>query len=206
MGALHLVPRTRSTTAGTTTTLASDTPDPSVVGQAVTVAYTVTANPPGSGTPTGNVTVSDGVNNCTGTVAAGSCSLTLTTAGARTLTATYAGDANFNGSSGTASHTVLFQYLLSVSISGSGTVTREQDRHRGQRHQLRVGLFRDLQSGDGRDSQCDSGKRLEIQRLVRRSGLHRRAGNGERSPELHSHFILNDASSFRRQRETATSR
>ena len=101
-GASHTV-----NNAGTTATIASDTPDPSVVGQAVTVTYTVTATPPGSCTPTGNVTVSDGVNNCTGTVAAGSCSLTLTTAGARTLTATYAGDANFNGSiSSGASHTV----------------------------------------------------------------------------------------------------
>ena len=109
--------------AGTATTITSDTPNPSVVGQAVTVSYAVTANPPGGDTPAGNVTVSDGVNNCTNTVAAGSCSLTLTTSGAHTLTATYAGDANFNGSSGTASHTVLFQYLLSVSISGSGTVT-----------------------------------------------------------------------------------
>jgi len=93
--------------AATTLTITSATPDPSVVGEPVTVTYTVTANPPGSGTPTGNVTVSDGVNNCTGTVAAGSCSITLSTSGVRTLTATYAGDANFNGSvSSSASHTV----------------------------------------------------------------------------------------------------
>jgi hypothetical protein len=53
------------------------------------------------------VTVSDGVNSCTGTVAAGSCVVALTTPGARTLTATYAGDTNFNGSSDTESHTVV---------------------------------------------------------------------------------------------------
>jgi LPXTG-site transpeptidase (sortase) family protein len=82
--------------AGTTTTITSDAPDPSVVGQAVTATYTVT--PGGAGTPTGNVTVSDGVDSCTGTVAAGSCDITLTTAGARTLTAVYAGDVNFSGS------------------------------------------------------------------------------------------------------------
>jgi hypothetical protein len=52
------------------------------------------------------VTVSDGVDSCTGTVAAGTCNVILTTVGTRTLTATYAGDSNFNGSSGTASHTV----------------------------------------------------------------------------------------------------
>ncbi len=91
--------------ANTTTTITSDNPDPSVVGQTITVAYTVA--PQFSGTPTGTVTVSDGVNSCMATVAAGQCNLALTTAGARTLTATYAGDANFNGSaSAGASHQV----------------------------------------------------------------------------------------------------
>ncbi|HLO33280.1 MAG TPA: Ig-like domain repeat protein [Anaerolineales bacterium] len=84
--------------ADTTTTITSDNPDPSDVGQAVTVNYSVTVNSPGAGTPTGNVTVSDGVDSCTGTVAAGTCDITLTTVGSRTLTATYAGDSNFNGS------------------------------------------------------------------------------------------------------------
>jgi hypothetical protein len=84
--------------ADTTTTITADTPDPSVVGQAYTVAYTVSVQTPGSGTPTGNVTVSDGTASCTGTVVTGSCSLTSTSAGPKTLTATYAGDANFNGS------------------------------------------------------------------------------------------------------------
>lgn len=92
--------------ADTTTTITSDLPDPSVVGEAYTVNFTVTVNAPGSGTPTGNVTVSDGTDSCTGTVAAGTCSLTSTTAGAKTLTATYAGNSNFNTSSGTTSHTV----------------------------------------------------------------------------------------------------
>src|SRR6185436_18312636 len=73
----------------TTTSITSDTPDPSVVGQPVTVQYSVTSL---GGTPTGNVTVSDGVDSCTATVAAGQCDITLTTAGAKSLTATYAGD------------------------------------------------------------------------------------------------------------------
>ena len=117
-------PLTQSVSLATTTTLIiSDAPDPSAVGQAVPVSYTVTAVAPGGGTPTGNVTVSDGVSSCTGTVAAGSCSVVLTTAGARTLTATYAGDGNFNGSSGTASHVVLSQNLLSIAKAGTGTGT-----------------------------------------------------------------------------------
>ncbi len=93
--------------ANTTTTITADTPDPSVVGQPVTIDFSVTVNAPGSGTPTGNVTVSDGTQSCTGTVAAGSCAITFTSAGAKSLTATYAGDSNFNGSaSAAAPHTV----------------------------------------------------------------------------------------------------
>ena len=93
--------------ANTTATITADTPDPSAAGQAVTVNYNVTVNTPGAGTPTGNVTVSDGVNSCTATVAAGTCTITLTTVGARTLTAAYAGDANFNSSTSAGmAHTV----------------------------------------------------------------------------------------------------
>ncbi len=69
--------------AATTTTITSDNPDPSVVGQTITVNYSVTVNAPGMGTPTGMVTVSDGVNSCMGTVAAGTCNVALTTAGAQ---------------------------------------------------------------------------------------------------------------------------
>jgi hypothetical protein len=97
---LHVVNK-----ASTTTTITSDSPDPSVGGQTVTVAFTVTS---AAGTPTGNVTVSaSGTESCTAAVSAGSCDLTLTIPGAsRTITATYAGDADFAGSSDTESHQV----------------------------------------------------------------------------------------------------
>ncbi len=84
--------------AATTTAITSDAPDPSAIGQAFTVSFTVAAKAPGSGNPGGNVTVSDGVGFCTAAVAAGSCALALTTAGTRILTATYAGNASFAGS------------------------------------------------------------------------------------------------------------
>ncbi len=102
--------------ASTTTTITSDLPDPSDINAAVIVSYTVAVNAPGAGTATGNVvvTVSGGAETCTGTVAAGNCSITLTTAGARTLTATYAGDSNFTGSSDTESHTVNALPTLSI--------------------------------------------------------------------------------------------
>jgi hypothetical protein len=106
--------------ASTTTTITSDTPDPSTAGQAVAVAFTVAPNAPGSGTPSGNVTVSDGLGTeCTATVAEGTCDLTFTLAGAKTLTATYAGDGNFTGStSGVELHTVAPGTATSISISG----------------------------------------------------------------------------------------
>jgi hypothetical protein len=75
----------------------------------VTVNYTVVASGLGAGTPTGNVnvTVSGGVETCTGTVATGGCSLVLNTVGVgRTITATYVGDSNFTTSSDTELHDV----------------------------------------------------------------------------------------------------
>src|SRR5207248_10546204 len=90
--------------AGATTTLTLHAALPISVGQAIAVTYTVTST---GGTPTGNVTVSAGTDTCTGTVAAGTCNLIPTTAGAKTLTATYAGNTDFAGSSSTAvAHTV----------------------------------------------------------------------------------------------------
>jgi len=89
----------------TTTAISSDTPDPSVTGQAYVVAFSVT--PAGPGTPTGTVTVSDAAGaTCSASVATANCTLPSSSAGSRTLTATYAGDANFNSSSGTAAHTI----------------------------------------------------------------------------------------------------
>ena len=76
--------------------ITNDTPDPSATGQSVTVTFAVSSS--GGPVPTGNVTVSDGVSSCTGTVAAATCSFALSTAGARTLTATYAGDSFNKGS------------------------------------------------------------------------------------------------------------
>ena len=92
--------------APTATTITAHNPDPSVPGQAVTVRFGVAVTLPGSGTPTGNVTVTDGTASCSSTVAAATCTLTLTGAGPKTLTATYAGDANFASSSDAKPHTV----------------------------------------------------------------------------------------------------
>ena len=92
-------------TGDTTTTITSHLPAPSTINLPVTINYSVT---PVAGTPTGSVTVGDGTGvSCTDTVAAGSCSLTFTTAGAKTLTAQYSGDIDFNPStSAGVAHTV----------------------------------------------------------------------------------------------------
>lgn len=104
------------TPASTTTSITSHVPNPSLVGEALTVHYRVAPRSPGAGTPTGTVTVGDGVDSCTGTVAAGSCSITLHTPGARMLTASYAGDGNFDGStSAGAAQTV---YVAQITIGG----------------------------------------------------------------------------------------
>jgi len=90
--------------ASTTTTITSDTPDPSDAGAAITVSFTVTSP---AGTPTGDVQVTDPLGgSCSGSVAAGSCSYTPGGMGPRNITATYAGNSAFNGSSDTEEHTV----------------------------------------------------------------------------------------------------
>ncbi|MEO8673050.1 MAG: Calx-beta domain-containing protein [Tahibacter sp.] len=105
--------------ASTVTTITSDNPDSSVSGGVVAVNYSVAVSAPGAGTPTGNVviTISGGAETCSGTVAAGTCNIALTAVGSRTLTATYAGDANFNGSSDTEPHIVVNPTNVSIAVA-----------------------------------------------------------------------------------------
>lgn len=99
--------------ANTALAITADTPDPSLLKQALTVQYQLSVVAPGGGAPTGAVTITDGATNCTGPASSsGSCTLTLTQAGTVTLTANYAGDGNFNDSSDTELHQVIaVQYL-----------------------------------------------------------------------------------------------
>ena len=110
------------TKANTTTTITSDAPDPSIVGQSFTVNVTVAtavagASSPPAASPTGTATVRDASGaSCQITLASGSgsCSLTLTILGPRTLTATYSGDTNYNGSNGNAPHQVNYNVTISA--------------------------------------------------------------------------------------------
>ncbi len=91
----------------TTTTITSDAPDPSVVGQNYTVSVSV-APSSGAGMPSGSVQIGDSVNFCTATLSAGtgSCSLPSTSAGTKTITANYSGSTGWLTSSDTESHSV----------------------------------------------------------------------------------------------------
>jgi VCBS repeat-containing protein len=85
--------------AGSATTINEISPNTSVVGQPYVVTFSVAAIPTTSGTPTGTVTVSDGTGaTCTGGAPSGSCALTSTTAGTKSVVATYSGDGNLAGS------------------------------------------------------------------------------------------------------------
>ena len=90
--------------AKSSTEITADDADPSTVGQTVAVEFRVTSD---AGTPTGTVTVSsDGGESCSASVAQGSCAITFTSPGDRTLTASYVGDGTFEPSDGTESHHV----------------------------------------------------------------------------------------------------
>ena len=95
--------------ASTTTTITSDSPDPSGISVSYTVSVDVAPVAPASGTPTGTVNINDGQgNSCVATLSAasGSCDLSSSTGGVKTISASYTGDANFAGSSDTESHEV----------------------------------------------------------------------------------------------------
>jgi hypothetical protein len=93
------------TAASTVTTITGDSPDPSDAGAQVTVQFTVSSS---AGTPTGSVRVRDGGDECTGALSGGqgSCTLTPSNTGNRTLTAEYQGADGFAQSSDTEDHTV----------------------------------------------------------------------------------------------------
>jgi hypothetical protein len=85
-----------SVKAATTTTIARITPGPASAGSTVLVRYTVASAV--QELPGGVVTVRAGADTCTALATAGECSLTFTSAGVKSLTATYADDSAFYGS------------------------------------------------------------------------------------------------------------
>ncbi len=86
--------------AGTAAVVTSNA-NPSVFGQSVTLTAAVSVSAPGSGSPTGSVTFSDGAT-ALGTVAISGTTAAFSTSslgvGSHAITASYAGDANFASS------------------------------------------------------------------------------------------------------------
>ncbi|HTZ20794.1 MAG TPA: Ig-like domain repeat protein [Opitutaceae bacterium] len=112
--------------ANTTTTISSDSPDPSLAGGTVTFNVAVTAVAPGAAvaptTITGTAMVSDGgTNTCVATLTGGtgSCTIVFPSGGAYAMSATYSGDSNFNGSVSAANtHTVNCPAHVAADLDG----------------------------------------------------------------------------------------
>lgn len=83
--------------ADTTTTIIGFNPADLVTGQTTSVSVTVSPVAPASGTPTGQVQVTNGTDSCTILLAsgAGSCDFTPTHPGSPDLTAHYLGDSSY---------------------------------------------------------------------------------------------------------------
>ena len=92
---------------GITTTSVTSTPNPSTVGQMVTITATVSPGAPGGALPTGTVSFtsnSTAISGCTGVSLSQSltavCPTSTLPVGTDAIVATYSGDSNYVGSSG----------------------------------------------------------------------------------------------------------
>ncbi|MGO9463201.1 MAG: Ig-like domain repeat protein, partial [Isosphaeraceae bacterium] len=113
-----------------TTTTAVASPSSANLGQTVTFTATVTANSPGSGTPTGTVDFYDTTTSTDltpGGVALSSGAATFSTtslaAGPHTIKATYSGDGNFLTSFGTAGTVTVGQSIIVLDPSAGGALS-----------------------------------------------------------------------------------
>jgi len=108
--------------AATSISITSKSPGgPSVFGQPVTFNYDINIVAPGAGGLTGTVTVSDGIDDCTGGINAGtgvgSCQIHFSTTGSRSVTAVYNGDQNFTGSTSPVVPYTVNQAATSINIT-----------------------------------------------------------------------------------------
>ena len=116
--------------AASTTTSVTSSSNPSVVGQAVTYTATVAVNPPGAGTPTGNVEFFDGgtaIATCGGASGnplsgtSATCAVTYNATGSHTITAKYLGSANFSASAVSSS--------ITQTVNAAATTTSVTSNH-----------------------------------------------------------------------------
>ncbi len=79
--------------------------DPIVIaeGDSITFSWNLSVLPPGSGTPSGSIQVSDGAAlSCSAAIAVGSCSIQIDLEGDYSFSASYAGDATYAGANSSA--------------------------------------------------------------------------------------------------------
>jgi Bacterial Ig-like domain (group 3)/FG-GAP repeat/Abnormal spindle-like microcephaly-assoc'd, ASPM-SPD-2-Hydin len=106
------------TKANTTTTIASISPNPALLNQPVSISFAVAPQGGGMLAPSGTVTVQASTGeSCTGAAPSGSCSITFATTADRTITASYSGDAGFNGSASAASSLKIGDFSVSAAPS-----------------------------------------------------------------------------------------
>ncbi|WP_165371636.1 kelch repeat-containing protein [Pseudolysobacter antarcticus] len=120
-------PLSHTVTKGNTTVAVMPASGSVTVGTPYTVNVSVSPTSPAAGVAGGSISVSDGTGD-TCTVAslnngAGTCLLTPTSTGNKTITASYSGDANFIGSSGSASVTVNPPSSNTALVSGTNPST-----------------------------------------------------------------------------------
>jgi len=107
--------------ASTTISIGTVNPEPSTVGGSYNVPVTLDVDSPGSGTPSGTITVDDGENSVSATAAASvTLSLTSTSACPKLLTAIYSGDDDFNTATDTEEHDVnKGDVVISTDVGGT---------------------------------------------------------------------------------------
>jgi hypothetical protein len=104
------------TKAESVTTITSLSPSPALIGEAVTIAYSVAPAAGVTVAPSGAVTVQASTGeSCTGDAPQGSCTISFPTAADRTITAVYSGDDVFNSSTSPTSQLRIGDFALVVS-------------------------------------------------------------------------------------------
>jgi FtsP/CotA-like multicopper oxidase with cupredoxin domain len=122
--------RTQSTAAtkiASAIAISSHIPNPSLLGQTVSISFSATGT--GLARPSGNATVTASTGeSCTGalTNGVGSCTITFASYGSRTLTAAYAGDQNYNPSTSASLNHNVTDFSIGVSPA-SNTVNGNQN-------------------------------------------------------------------------------
>ena len=103
----------------TATEITLDDPDSSELNQSVTVQVTVTDTADPTNTPTGDVLITGADTNCQITLdsnGSGSCTIVFTSAGIKTITATYSGDDEHLASNDTEGHMVTLAQTVTTIV------------------------------------------------------------------------------------------